>query len=74
MNSEQLRVEFLAKVWEKVNNFNGLVLDVITDLAVVYDIDTETAAKIVMLDPDLKKLLETQSIKLNLVRKRGRQT
>jgi hypothetical protein len=71
MNNVVIKEQFLKDVWYKVKNHNGLVMDVILDLAIKFDIDVETAAKIVTSEPELKQLLESQSVELNLVRKRG---
>ena len=63
-----IKQEFIKKVWDKVKTTDAYVIDAIVDLAIVYNIDMETAAKIVSSNAPLKQLLEQQAIALKMVK------
>lgn len=63
-----IKQEFIKRVWEKVKGSDAYVIDAVVDLAAEYQIDIETAAKIVASNAALKQLLEQQAIALNMVK------
>lgn len=63
-----IKQEFIKKVWDKIKTSDGHVIDAVVDLAVIYGIDMETAAKIVASNTPLKQLLEQQAIALKMVK------
>ena len=62
--------EFISRVWDRITIKGTLVADAILDTAIHANIDVEAAARIVSSNPELKKLLEEESIAFKTVRPR----
>lgn len=61
--------DFIVAVWNKINNVHCDALDAVQEIAEQYNIDMETAGKLVGSNTALKKLIEMQAHHMNQLKK-----
>lgn len=68
MNSAISKQDFLAAIWRLIKETDTCAFDAVVDVTERYNIDAQTASKIINSDAELKALIVQRAVSLNIIK------